>query len=68
MRYVATKYKVPKNWYPEDLEKNTRVLEYLFWHPTAIRKPEVDLFLDLVSILEFNFCFDQAVPNSLETG
>ena len=49
MRYVATKYKVSDNWYPADLEKNTRVLEYLLWQPMAIRSKGVTIFLDLVS-------------------
>ena len=56
MRYVAGKYKVADHWFPEkDLLQNTRLLEYFGYHPTAIRKRGVEIFIDLVNQSIYNW-------------
>ena len=50
MRYCAGKFKVADHWFPEkDYVQNARLLEYFGYHPTAIRKRGVEIFIDLVS-------------------
>ncbi|XP_048199508.1 glutathione S-transferase theta-1-like [Perognathus longimembris pacificus] len=36
--YLAHKYKVSDNWYPQDLQAHARVDEYLAWQHTTLRR------------------------------
>lgn len=39
LRYLARKYKVPDHWYPEDIEKQAKVDEFLEWQHMFHRIP-----------------------------
>jgi len=43
MRYICNKYNLPDHWYPADLQKRSKVDEYLSWHHTNIRLGATDI-------------------------
>ncbi|CAB1321589.1 unnamed protein product [Coregonus sp. 'balchen'] len=45
LKYLATKYDVPGNWYPRHPERRARVDEYTAWHHTNTRPHAAKVFL-----------------------
>jgi len=43
MRYICNKYNLPDHWYPADLQKRSKVDEYLSWHHTNLRGGPTDI-------------------------
>ena len=44
MEYMAEKFNTPDYWYPKDLQKRSRVREYLSWQHLGIRLPAAKMF------------------------
>ena len=51
MRYICNKYNLPDHWYPADLQKRSKVDEYLSWHHTNTRLGATDIIWGKVGAL-----------------
>jgi len=50
MRYVAVKFNMAEHWYPRaDAHTQARVDEFLHWQHLCVRKPTIEVFLNVVS-------------------
>ncbi|KAI1901030.1 hypothetical protein AGOR_G00055950 [Albula goreensis] len=45
LKYLATTYKVPEHWYPQQPERRARVDEYTAWHHTNTRPHAAKVFI-----------------------
>jgi len=43
LRYICNKYNLPDHWYPTDIQKRSKVDEYLSWHHTNTRLGATDI-------------------------
>lgn len=51
MRYIAVKFNIAEHWYPRaDAQSQARVDEFLNWQHLGVRKPCIDVFLNVVSL------------------
>ena len=38
LKYLVKKYSLPDHWYPQDVQRQAKIDEYLGWHGTNLRR------------------------------